>query len=75
MSWGRVDNPKKIFKVGDTVKAFIKDINGDKIALSLKFDETNPWLNAEEKYAVGTIVEGTIARMTDFGAFVELDRA
>lgn len=73
MSWGRVDNPKKIFKVGDTVKAFIKDINGDKIALSLKFDETNPWLNAEEKYAVGTIVEGTIARMTDFGAFVELE--
>ena len=44
MSWGRVESPKKMFKVGDTVKAFIKDINGDKIALSLKFDETNPWL-------------------------------
>ena len=73
MSWGRVESPKKMFKVGDTVKAFIKDINGDKIALSLKFDETNPWLNAEEKYAVGTVVTGKIARMTDFGAFVELE--
>jgi len=72
MSWGRVESPKKIFKVGDVVKAFIKNINGDKIALSLKFDETNPWLNAEEKYAVGTIVTGKVARMTDFGAFVEL---
>ncbi|MGN0395943.1 MAG: bifunctional 4-hydroxy-3-methylbut-2-enyl diphosphate reductase/30S ribosomal protein S1 [Coprococcus sp.] len=72
MSWGRVENPKKIFKVGDVVKAFIKDINGDKIALSLKFEDTNPWINAEEKYAVGTIVTGKIARMTDFGAFVEL---
>ena len=36
MSWGRVDNPKKLFKVGDTVKAFVKDIQGDKIALKLK---------------------------------------
>ena len=70
---GRVESPKKMFKVGDTVKAFIKDINGDKIALSLKFDETNPWLNAEEKYAVGTVVTGKVARMTDFGAFVELE--
>ena len=51
MSWGRVESPKKMFKVGDT----------------------NPWLNAEEKYAVGTVVTGKIARMTDFGAFVELE--
>ena len=39
MSWGRVENPKKVFKVGDKVKALIKDINGEKIALSLKFPE------------------------------------
>ena len=73
MSWGRVENPKKIFKVGDPIKVLIKDINGDKIALSLKFEDQNPWLNADEKYAVGNVVEGTIARMTDFGAFVELE--
>ena len=72
MSWGRVDNPKKIYKVGDTVKVFIKDIKDTKIALSVKFPEENPWNNAAEKYAVGTVVTGKVARMTDFGAFVEL---
>ena len=73
MSWGRVENPKKIFKVGEPLKVLIKDINGDKIALSLKFEDQNPWLHADEKYAKGNIVTGRIARMTDFGAFVELE--
>ena len=73
MSWGRVESPKKVFKVGDTVKAFIKEISGDKVALSLKFPEANPWVNAAEKYAVGSVVTGKVARMTDFGAFVELE--
>ena len=73
MSWGRVESPKKVFKVGDKVTALIKDINGEKIALSMKFPETNPWANAAEKYAVGNVVTGKVARMTDFGAFVELE--
>lgn len=73
MSWGRVESPKKAFKVGEKVTALIKDINGEKIALSMKFPETNPWANAGEKYAVGTVVTGKVARMTDFGAFVELE--
>lgn len=73
MSWGRVEHPKKMFKVGDSIKVLVKEVNGTKIALSLKFDETNPWLHAAEKYAVGNVVEGTVARMTDFGAFVELE--
>ena len=72
ISWGRIENPKKLFKVGDTVKAFIKEINGTKIALSMKFDDANPWANAAERYAVGTIVTGKVARMTDFGAFIEI---
>ena len=73
MSWGRVDNPKKLFKVGEPIQVLIKEINGDKVALSLKFEDQNPWLTADEKYAVGNIVEGRVARMTDFGAFVELE--
>ena len=72
MSWGRVENPKKVFHVGDKVKVFIKDINDKKIALSMKFDDENPWKDASERFAVGTIVTGKVARMTDFGAFVEL---
>ena len=73
MSWGRVDNPKKLFNIAEKVKCFIKDINGSKIALSLKFDDENPWKDAEEKYAIGTVVKGKVARMTDFGAFVVLE--
>jgi ribosomal protein S1 len=73
MSWGRVENPKKVFKVGDVVKVLIKDISGTKIALSLKFEDANPWKDAANKYAVGNVVTGKVARMTDFGAFIELE--
>lgn len=73
MSWGRVENPKKVFKSGDPLKVLVKSIDGTKIALSLKFPDTNPWANAEEKYAVGNVVTGKVARMTDFGAFIELE--
>ena len=73
MSWGRVEHPKKVFKVGDTLKVLIKEISGSKIALSLKFEDANPWKDAAEKYAVGNVVTGKVARMTDFGAFVELE--
>lgn len=73
MSWGRVEDPKKLFKVGDTVSVKIKDIQDTKIALTMKMEENNPWRNAAEKYSVGTVVTGKVARMTDFGAFVELE--
>lgn len=73
MSWGRVESPKKVFKVGDTVKVLVKSIDGSKIALSRKFDNENPWKDATDKYAVGNVVKGKVARMTDFGAFVELE--
>lgn len=72
MSWGRIENPKKVFKVGEEVKVFVKSINETKVALSLKFPETNPWANAAEDFAVGKEVTGKVARMTDFGAFIEL---
>ena len=72
MSWGRVENPKKVFTVGQTVRVFVKNINGSKIALSMKFDDENPWNGATEKFAPGNIVKGKVARMTDFGAFIEL---
>ena len=73
MSWGRTENPKKVYKVGDSVKCFIKEINGNKIALSVKYPDSNPWNDAATKYAVGNVVKGKVARMTDFGAFVQLE--
>lgn len=72
MSWGRVESPKKVFTVGQTVRVYIKSISETKVALSMKFDDENPWKDATTKYAVGNVVTGKVARMTDFGAFVEL---
>ncbi len=72
MSWGRIEAPKKVFKTGDTVRVFVKSIDGSKIALSKKFPDENPWADAETRFAVGNVVEGVVARLTDFGAFVEL---
>lgn len=74
MSWGRIEKPKSLFKSGDSVEVMIKAIDGEKIALTRKFPETNPWANAAEKYAPGNVITGVVARMTDFGAFVELEK-
>lgn len=73
MSWGRIEHPMKVFKVGQVLNVLIKEINGTKVALSLKFDDSNPWKDATTKFAVGNVVTGKVARMTDFGAFIELE--
>ncbi len=73
MSWGHVEHPRKVFKVGDKLNVLIKEINGSKVALSLKFEDQNPWRDAADKYAIGNVVTGRVARMTDFGAFIELE--
>ena len=72
MSWGRIDSPQNVYKKGDTVKVIVKEIKGDKVALSAKFDENNPWIDVQEKFPVGSVVTGKVARMTDFGAFIQL---
>ena len=59
MSWGRTENPKKVYKIGDSVKCFIKEINGDKIALSVKYPDQNPWNDAHlQVYCLGNVVTG-----------------
>lgn len=73
MGWGRTGNPKKLFKSGEKVRVFVKEINGDRIALSRKFPDEDPWIGADEKYGIGTKVKGKVARMADFGAFIELE--
>ncbi|AVM69846.1 30S ribosomal protein S1 [Lachnospiraceae bacterium oral taxon 500] len=76
LSWGRIRSPKDVVKVGEEVKVRILEIDKDKqkVSLSMKFDDENPWNGAEVKYAVGNTVSGRVARMTDFGAFVELEK-
>ena len=74
MSWGHVERPKEKFHTGDKIKVLVKEISeNNKIALSLKFNDQNPWVGAAAKYAVGNEVTGKVMRMTDFGAFVELE--
>jgi len=75
MSWGRITNPREFLKEGDSVEVMVLDADKEKgkISLSLKDVTPNPWAAADEKYAVGTVVEGKVVRMVPFGAFVELE--
>ena len=73
MSWSRVDNPKTVVEVGQEIEVMIKSIDGEKIALTKKLTGTNPWEMAAEKFSVDDVVTGKVARMTTFGAFVELE--
>lgn len=75
MSWGRVSKPADVVKPGDTFDVKIVKINRDthKISLGLKQLSPDPWSVAAEKFKVGDRVKGTVSRITDFGAFVELD--
>ena len=73
MGWGRTENPKKVYKSGEQLDVMIKDISGDKIALTRKFPDQNPWVLATANYAVGNVVTGKVARLADFGAFINLE--
>lgn len=73
LAWQRVDNPRDILKVGDTVSALIIGIDGTKISLSLKRLKDDPWKTAVERYTIGQIVTGKVLKLNPFGAFVELD--
>ena len=75
LSWTEhIKHPSDIYKKSDEVTAVITDINKDKkkISLSIKKLEENPWTNIEQKYPVGSTVEGEVSKITDFGAFVKL---
>ncbi len=76
ISHQRVENPHNVFKRGDTVKAKIVEIDTekDKIALSTKEFEESPWTTVEQDFAKGSRHTGTVRRITDFGAFVELKK-
>jgi small subunit ribosomal protein S1 len=75
MSWGRVDNPRQVLKVGDELDVFVLDVDRQRkrIALSLKKLQPDPWTIVDDHYRVGQLVEGRVTRVLDFGAFVELD--
>lgn len=75
ISWERVNNPSDYVKVGQNVDAKIIAIDKDRLSLSMKQLTQDPWLDEVEKMAPGTEVEGTVTRITPFGAFVQLSPA
>ncbi len=75
MSWGRVNHPSELFQVGDKVKVKVLKFNSDseRVSLGLKQITDDPWINAEERYIPGTVVEGKVVSLKDYGAFIELE--
>ncbi len=76
MSWGRVGHPSEICNIGEEIEIKILDIDWDRerISLGLKQLEPHPWKGVEEKYPVGVRVQGKVVSITNYGAFVELER-
>ncbi len=75
MSWTRrVNHPSEVVNIGDEVEVVVLDINHNKqeISLGMKQTETNPWSTVEASYPVGTVIEGQVRNLTNYGAFVEL---
>jgi len=76
MSWTKkIRNPSKMLSIGGEVEAVVSDVNipNRRISLSLKALEQNPWQTIGERYPVGTVIEGKVRNLTDFGAFVEVE--
>ncbi|MFO0566790.1 MAG: 30S ribosomal protein S1 [Polyangiaceae bacterium] len=75
MSWGRVNHPSEVFKVGDevTVKVLKYNPETERVSLGLKQTQEDPWNHAEEVYVIGKRVKGKVMSLTDYGAFVELE--
>ncbi|MBN1503896.1 MAG: 30S ribosomal protein S1 [Candidatus Eisenbacteria bacterium] len=76
MSWGRVSHPSEVLAIGDKIKVKVLSFDPEKerISLGLKQLTPYPWENVEEKYKVGSKVRGKVVSITDYGAFVELEK-
>lgn len=75
LSWGRVNKPSDVIKIGEKLKVKIIDIDKEnkKLSLSIKALSEDPWANVDERYPVNNIVLGKVVRFADFGAFIELE--
>lgn len=74
LAWQLIEDPRTIVKVGDKVKTKIIGLDADKISLSIRALQQDPWSNIAEKYLVGDVVTGTVNKINHFGAFVYLDK-
>jgi small subunit ribosomal protein S1 len=73
LAWSRIEHPKDLYKVGQKLQAQVISIDRDRISLSVKRMQTDPWVEAIKKYQVGQTIKGKVTKIMPFGAFVELD--
>src|SRR3989344_4924597 len=73
IDWALVEDPRKLFKVGDKVKVKIIEIKDGKVSLSIKALKENPWKNAEKKFKKGEIVKGVVIKFNQYGALVAIE--
>ena len=76
MTWSRrMKHPSKVVRAGDQVEAVVLEVNprDRRISLGLKQLEANPWTTIDSRYSIGSVVEGRVRNMTDFGAFIEIE--
>ena len=75
MSWGRINHPSEMFQVGDKVAVRVLRFDSDtnKVSLGFKQIREDPWLDATERYPIGSVVEGKVVSLPDYGAFIELE--
>jgi small subunit ribosomal protein S1 len=75
MSWGRLQNPAELFKVGETVQVKVLkfDRERERVSLGYKQLQPDPWESVEERFIIGSKVRGSVASVTDYGAFIELE--
>jgi len=76
LSWGKINHPSEILQVGQEIEVVVLDFNENEERISLGYKQLtpDPWLSVEQKYPVGTKVVGKVVSLTDFGAFVELEK-
>jgi small subunit ribosomal protein S1 len=75
MSWGRVNHPSELFRVGDEIKVRVLkfDAETERVSLGLKQIQPDPWVDAAMRYPIGVRIQGRVVSLTDYGAFVELE--
>jgi len=75
LSWGRVNHPRQILRIGQEIRAYVLGVDREhkRIALSLKRLKPNPWIEIENKYYVGQVTRATVTNVVDFGVFAQID--
>jgi small subunit ribosomal protein S1 len=76
MTWSRrMKHPSKVVRVGDQVEAVVLEVKPKerRVSLGIKQLEADPWTTVAERYSVGSVVEGRVRKLTDFGAFIEIE--